>query len=151
MISPKFHPSNILCYIWYVVYFHKLSRLYFITHVHLNLTINTNVVRTLSSVVGTLGRFITKNYYQPIQINSIDITTSQDEFQLKFATTNNGRFRKLWHLAYTLVRNPNLKELRRRDKRESKTTDRHTQQFLSPVASYSIFDIVNEEKNKEFS
>ena len=118
---------------------------------HFNLTINTNVVRTLSSVVGTLGRFIAKNYYQPIQINSIDITTSQDEFQLKFATTSNGRFRKLWHLAYTLVRNPNLKELRRRDKRECKSADRHTQQLLPPIASYSIFNVVDEEKNKEFS
>ena len=78
--------------------------------------------------------------------------TSEENFQLKFTTTND-RGRKMWYLAYTLIRNPNLKELRRRDKQEYKATDHDsvfTQQFLSAVseASNSIFDTENKEKNK---
>ena len=114
-------------------------------------TSEVETVVTWSLTVGALGRFITKNYYQPIQINRVT-TTSEDDFQLKFTTsTADGRARKLWHLAYTLIHNPNLKELRRRDKQEHSTTaSGFTQQFLSPVsvASNSIFDVVNEEKNK---
>lgn len=77
--------------------------------------------------------------------------TSGEELQLKFTTTNHDRGRKLWHLAYTLIRNPDLKELRRRDKHEYKPTDSgFTQQFLSPasLASDSIFDTKNEDKNE---
>lgn len=73
--------------------------------------------------------------------------TSQDEFQLKFTTANtNSKAKKMWHLVYTLMRNSNLKELRRREKQEHKTTDSgFTQQ-----SGNSIFDTVNEENKLKF-
>ena len=103
--------------------------------------------------IGPLGRFISKNHYEPIQMNRVT-STSEEEFQLKFTTTDHDdrgkRMRRLWHLAYTLICNPNLKELRRRDKHEYKATDGvFTQQFLSTVseAGNSIFN-TDETKNK---
>ena len=97
-----------------------------------------------SLTVGLLGRFITQNYYQPVQINIVT-PTSQDGFELKFETAkSNSRARKMWHLAYTLICNSNLTKLRRREKREHKTTTSGFTLELS-VAGNSIFDYDNEE------
>ena len=83
--------------------------------------------------------------------------TSQDSLQIKFTTASNEnsnivhRAKLMWLLAYTLTRNPQLKELRRREKQRFKPIDSvFTQELVSPVAAVgnSIFDVVNEEKNK---
>ena len=51
----------------------------------------------------------------------------------------------MWHLAYTLVRNPNLAELRRRGNGANTTAD----DFVIPVAYRSIFGVVNELSGKD--
>ena len=96
-------------------------------------------------LIGPLGRFITENYYKPVQIDHVTPTSEEEESQLNFTTTDDRgrRMRRLWHLAYTLICNPNLKVLRRKDKHEYKAADSgFTQQFLSPVseADNSIFN-----------
>ena len=79
------------------------------------------------------GRFIVQNYYPPAQINSIAPN----------------RAKNMWHLAYTLLHNPNLRELRiRREKQDYTAGELATEQSLFTAVDNSIRDTVNEEKNK---
>ena len=55
----------------------------------------------------------------------------------------------MWHLAYSLLHNPNLRELRiRREKQEHTAGELATEQSLFTAVDNSIHDTVNEEKNK---
>ena len=90
----------------------------------------------LSLAVGGWGRFIVQNYYPPAQIHS----------------TAPSRARNMWHLAYTLLHNPHLKEKRiRREKQDQKTTasELPTEQYLFTAVDNSIRDSVNNESKME--
>ena len=56
----------------------------------------------------------------------------------------------MWHLAYTLLHNPSLKELRkiRSEKQEHTAGELVTEQPLFTAVDNSMRDTVNEDKNK---
>ena len=107
----------------------------------------------LSFTVGACGRFMVQNYYQLTQqMNSIQQMDSMQQMfgiqQIQMDRMTPSRARNMWHLAYTLIRNPNLKELRKRGKKEEHDMSfgELTQEILFSVASNAIS--VGEEKNK---
>lgn len=93
---------------------------------------------TLSSYncfIGILDRFTIQNHYGDTLTNIVHLFRN-DEYELK---PKHSKARKMWHLAYTLVSNPDLAELRRRDKATASTDD-----LAAPITSSSVFGIVEE-------
>ena len=64
---------------------------------------------------------------------------TKNEFELKPIER---KAKKMWYLVYTLVRNPDLLELRRRSRLDSKTTS--SMEVKSNGGDTSVFGIVNE-------
>ena len=69
----------------------------------------------MHTCIGILDRFTIQNYYQDTQL--INTVHPVNEYKLKPLKS---KARKMWYLAYTLVRNPDLLELRRRSSTDSK-------------------------------
>ena len=89
----------------------------------------------MHTCIGILDRFTVQNYYQDTQIN----TVHPDEYKLKPLKS---KARKMWYLAYTLVRNPDLLELRRRLGTDSRTNS--IVQVISKNSDTTDFGIANE-------
>ena len=99
-----------------------------------------------------------ENSYSEIVLASIDhLVSSTNHANTKQTSTTSiqqmrgKRARTRWHLAYTLIRNPSLRELRRRDSSESpaaqkpETTGKHLKSKTSRTKSVIIFHHSNKE------
>ena len=91
----------------------------------------------MHTCIGILDRFTIQNYYQDTQINTVHPV---NEYKLKPLKS---KARKMWYLAYTLVRNPDLLELRRRSSMDSKANNIIVQ-ITSHNSDTTGFGIANE-------
>ena len=86
--------------------------------------------------IGILDRFTIQNYYQDTQTNT---DNPVNEYKLKPIKS---KARKMWYLAYTLVRNHDLVDLRRRSGMDSKANT--SVQVTSKNGDTNTFGIANE-------
>ena len=90
--------------------------------------------------IGLLDRFVIQKHYQDSRTKSVDRLTSGG-YELKYVY---GKARKMWHLAYTLIKNPELAELRRREKKHTKSADKVATSVTSKNSHISDFAFANE-------
>ena len=92
------------------------------------------------SYIGLLDRFVIQKHYQDSRTKSVDHLTSGD-YELKYAYS---KARKMWQLAYTLIKNPDLVELRRRERKHKKSADKLATSVTSKNSHISDFAFANE-------
>ena len=81
-----------------------------------------------------------QKHYQDSRTKSVDRLTS-DGYELKYV---HGKARKMWHLAYTLIKNPDLAELRRRERKHKKSASKFATPVTSKNSHISDFAFANE-------
>ena len=89
---------------------------------------------------GMMDRFLIQKYYQDSRTRTADRLTSNC-YELRYL---HGKARKMWYLAYTLINNPGLVELRRRCKGRKKSASKLTIPVTSKNSHISDFAIANE-------
>ena len=89
---------------------------------------------------GMMDRFLIQKYYQDSRTRTVDRLTS-DCYELRYL---HGKARKMWYLAYTLINNPGLVELRRRGSTHGKSASKLAIPVTSKNSHISDFAITNE-------
>ena len=87
-----------------------------------------------------LDRLVIQKHYQDSRTKSVDRLTS-DGYELKYV---HGKARKMWHLAYTLIKNPDLTKLRRRERKHKKSASKYATPVTSKNSHISDFAFANE-------
>ena len=90
--------------------------------------------------IGLLDRFVIQKHYQDSRTKSVDRLTSNG-YELKYV---HGKARKMWHLAYTLIKNPGVAELRRRERKHKKSASKLATLVTSKNSHISDFAFANE-------
>ena len=87
-----------------------------------------------------LDRLVIQKHYQDSRTKSVDRLTSGG-YELKYV---HGKARKMWHLAYTLIKNPDLTKLRRNRRKHKKSTSKYATPVTSKNSHISDFAFANE-------
>ena len=90
--------------------------------------------------IAMLDRLVIQKHYQDSRIKSVDRLTSGG-YELKYV---HGKARKMWHLAYTLIKNPDIAKLRRRGRKLKKSASKLATLVTSKNSHISDFAYANE-------
>ena len=105
---------------------------FYITHSY-------NLVFSNYKFIGILDKF-TINYYQDVKLDANVPLLSNDDYNGCRLKPTNNKTRKMWYLAYTLVRNRHLIELRRRGKGYKTSVSETDKPISSKISPFSIMN-----------